>query len=102
MVLHADHPQHLAILALGDPEMIARLLHVGGFDVVDIHASVVFGELPNQAESTVQTIQSMQTQAQGLSDSVARDRDRRLIVQRTLADLQRVASELSAAAQQYE
>ena len=54
------------------------------------------GELPTQAESAVQTIQSLQAQTQGLSDSVARDRDRRLILQRSLADLQRIANESAA------
>lgn len=47
------------------------------------------GELPNQAQSNMQAVQTLQSQVQGLTDSVARDRDRRLILERQLAELQR-------------
>lgn len=47
------------------------------------------GELPTQAQSSMQSLQMLQSQAQGLTDSVARDRDRRLILERQLSEVQR-------------
>lgn len=47
------------------------------------------GELPTQAQSNLQALQSLQVQVQGLTDSVARDRDRRLMLERQLGELQR-------------
>jgi polysaccharide chain length determinant protein (PEP-CTERM system associated) len=44
------------------------------------------GELPAQVQSNLQAIQSLQTQVQALVDSVSRDRDRRLLLERMLAD----------------
>lgn len=55
------------------------------------------GELPTQAGSNFQAVQTLQMQAQGLSDSLERDRDRRLVVERTLADLAVPASDTSDA-----
>lgn len=45
------------------------------------------GELPTQAESNMQAIQNLQAQAQGLTDSIARDRDRLFVVERELSDM---------------
>lgn len=47
------------------------------------------GELPSQMQSNIQGMQAIQAQVQGLTDSVARDRDRRLILEGQLADLRR-------------
>jgi polysaccharide chain length determinant protein (PEP-CTERM system associated) len=44
------------------------------------------GELPSQLQSNVQAIQSLQSQIQALGESINRDRDRRLVVERQLAD----------------
>jgi polysaccharide chain length determinant protein (PEP-CTERM system associated) len=45
-------------------------------------------ELPNQLQSNMQAIQNTQLQIQSLNDSLNRDRDRRMLVARQLADLQ--------------
>ena len=45
-------------------------------------------ELPTQLPSNMQAIQNVQLQIQSLNDSLNRDRDRRLLVARQLADLQ--------------
>jgi polysaccharide chain length determinant protein (PEP-CTERM system associated) len=44
-------------------------------------------ELPTQLQSNIQAIQNAQTQVQALNESLNRDRDRRLLVARQLADL---------------
>jgi polysaccharide chain length determinant protein (PEP-CTERM system associated) len=44
------------------------------------------GQLPSQVESNLQVIQSTQLQIQALNESMSRDRDRRLILERLLAD----------------
>ncbi len=44
------------------------------------------GELPSQTQSNLQVIGSSQSQVQGLSESINRDRDRRLMLERMLAD----------------
>jgi polysaccharide chain length determinant protein (PEP-CTERM system associated) len=44
------------------------------------------GQLPSQVESNLQVIQSTQLQIQSISESTARDRDRRAILERLLAD----------------
>jgi polysaccharide chain length determinant protein (PEP-CTERM system associated) len=44
------------------------------------------GELPSQTQSNLQVIGSNQSQVQSLSDSINRDRDRRLMLERMLAD----------------
>jgi polysaccharide chain length determinant protein (PEP-CTERM system associated) len=46
------------------------------------------GELPTQVPANQQVLQSKQMQVQAVVDSISRDRDRRLVVQRELADLQ--------------
>src|SRR5436853_6728743 len=45
------------------------------------------GQLPSQLESNLQVIQSAQMQIQSLTDSANRDRDRRLVLERQVADL---------------
>lgn len=44
------------------------------------------GELPSQLESNLQSMQNVQMQVQALVESVNRDRDRRLVLQRLIAD----------------
>jgi polysaccharide chain length determinant protein (PEP-CTERM system associated) len=46
------------------------------------------GQLPTQAPANLQAIQSAQSQLQALGESVDRDRDRRLLLERQLNDLQ--------------
>jgi polysaccharide chain length determinant protein (PEP-CTERM system associated) len=45
------------------------------------------GQLPNQASWNLQLIQNSQMQIQALNESMARDRERRLILERQIADL---------------
>jgi polysaccharide chain length determinant protein (PEP-CTERM system associated) len=49
------------------------------------------GQLPTQVGNNFQAVQTLSMQAQGLSDSLARDRDRKLVVERGLADLAAIA-----------
>jgi polysaccharide chain length determinant protein (PEP-CTERM system associated) len=44
------------------------------------------GQLPDQVNSNLQVIQNAQMRIQALNESMARDRDRRLILERVLAD----------------
>lgn len=44
------------------------------------------GELPSQLQSNLQVIESTQNQIQNLNESINRDRDRRLVLERSLAD----------------
>src|SRR3954466_3642589 len=46
------------------------------------------GELPSQLQTNLQVIQSTNGQIQALSESVNRDRDRRLVLERSIADVQ--------------
>lgn len=51
------------------------------------------GELPNQVQSNMQALQTLQVQIQGLTDSVSRDRDRLFTLDREVTSLpQRIAS----------
>ena len=45
------------------------------------------GELPTQADTNLQMVQNLQLQIQALTESVNRDRDRRHLVERAIADL---------------
>lgn len=45
------------------------------------------GQLPTQVANNVQVVQTLNLQAQGLSDSLDRDRDRKALVERSLTDL---------------
>ena len=44
------------------------------------------GELPSQLQSNLQVIQGMQTQIQSVAESINRDRDRRLILEKSAAE----------------
>ncbi|HJZ74736.1 MAG TPA: GNVR domain-containing protein [Vicinamibacterales bacterium] len=46
------------------------------------------GELPSQLQTNLQVIQAANGQIQALSESVNRDRDRRLVLERSIADVQ--------------
>jgi len=50
------------------------------------------GELPSQLDSNLQAIQNTQMQVQSLVESLNRDRDQRLVLQRQLADAEAAAS----------
>jgi polysaccharide chain length determinant protein (PEP-CTERM system associated) len=45
------------------------------------------GELPSQMESNLQVVKNVQEQVQGLAESINRDRDRRLLLERLIGDL---------------
>jgi polysaccharide chain length determinant protein (PEP-CTERM system associated) len=44
------------------------------------------GELPSQLQSNLQVIQGTQTQIQSVTESINRDRDRRLVLEKSIAD----------------
>ena len=44
------------------------------------------GELPSQLQTNLQVIQGNQSQIQSLSESINRDRDRRLVLEKSIAD----------------
>jgi polysaccharide chain length determinant protein (PEP-CTERM system associated) len=50
------------------------------------------GELPTQVQSTLGLVQSTQAQLQGLADTMNRDRDRQLVLERTISDLMAIGS----------
>jgi polysaccharide chain length determinant protein (PEP-CTERM system associated) len=54
------------------------------------------GELPTEAGSNLSAMQNYEMRRQTLADSVARDRDRRLLLERTIADLKSAAPSPSA------
>ncbi len=56
------------------------------------------GTLPNQVESNLQVIQNTQMRIQALNESIARDRDRRLMVERALNEAQSGREAAGAAA----
>ena len=58
------------------------------------------GELPSQLQSNLQVSQNLQTQLQGLIDSMNRDRDRRLVLERMLLDTESAAVVVSPASQE--
>ena len=45
------------------------------------------GELPSEREANIQALHNLQLQVQSLIDSANRDKDRRILLERTLADL---------------
>jgi polysaccharide chain length determinant protein (PEP-CTERM system associated) len=53
------------------------------------------GELPSQLQANLQGVQNLQTQVQGLIDSINRDRDRRLVLERTVIELESRSREAS-------
>jgi polysaccharide chain length determinant protein (PEP-CTERM system associated) len=44
------------------------------------------GELPSQLQSNLQVIQGMQTQIQNVTESINKDRDRRLVLEKSIGD----------------
>lgn len=46
------------------------------------------GKLPEQMEANLQVLQNVQLQLQNIVDSINRDRDRRILIERQIADLQ--------------
>src|SRR4051812_25090305 len=48
----------------------------------------VAGQLPSQIESNLQVVQNLATQIQNVTESINRDRDRRLVLERQIADLE--------------
>ncbi len=54
------------------------------------------GELPTQTQSNFTAVQTLQMEAQGLADSLDRDRDRRRLLEASLADLTTAADEAEA------
>lgn len=46
------------------------------------------GELPSQVQANLQVIQATRSQIQALADSINRDRDRRLLLEKSLTDVQ--------------
>ncbi len=56
------------------------------------------GALPSQLQSNMQVVQNLQTQLQGLVDSTNRDRDRRLVLERTVIEIESAAAVPAAAA----
>jgi len=55
------------------------------------------GELPSQADANLQAVQNIQMQIQAVVESENRDRDRRLLIERAITDLQADAQNPSAA-----
>ncbi len=53
------------------------------------------GELPNQVAGNMQAIQNLQLQLQALRESIDRDRDRRLVLERQIGDLQTTADPIA-------
>ena len=58
------------------------------------------GELPSQLQSNLQVSQNLQTQLQGLIDSMNRDRDRRLVLERMLLETESATVVASPASQE--
>jgi polysaccharide chain length determinant protein (PEP-CTERM system associated) len=56
------------------------------------------GELPTQAQTNLQVLQNLQLQLQALNESVTRDRDRRAMLERLLADETVIAANAAPAA----
>jgi protein tyrosine kinase modulator len=56
------------------------------------------GQLPTQLDSNLQVLQNMQMQVQAVVESVNRDRDRRLILERQVVELEREQEAASATA----
>jgi polysaccharide chain length determinant protein (PEP-CTERM system associated) len=50
------------------------------------------GALPSQLQSNLQVVQNLQTQLQGVVDSTNRDRDRRLVLERTVMEIESAAT----------
>jgi polysaccharide chain length determinant protein (PEP-CTERM system associated) len=57
---------------------------------IEEHRRQYSGEMPTQLQGNLQVIQNTQFQIQALLDSMARDRDRKLILERMLADMEAI------------
>ncbi len=55
------------------------------------------GELPTQTQSNFTAVQTLQLEAQGLSDSLDRDRDRRRLLENSLSDLTTLTDDADSA-----
>src|SRR5207253_1335674 len=55
------------------------------------------GELPSQLDSNLQAVKNAQVEIQGLDESINRDRDRRLLLERQLADMSAPANTVNTA-----
>jgi len=55
---------------------------------VEAYRKQFAGQLPSQLESNLQVLQNSQMQVQAILESINRDRDRRLVLERQLADLE--------------
>lgn len=60
---------------------------------LELYRARYSGELPSQADANLQQIQNLQMQIQAVVEFMNRDADRRLMVQRSLADLKLVESQ---------
>lgn len=65
---------------------VARKRLVGHEQKLEEYRRRNSGELPSQLQSNLQVIESTQNQIQNLNESINRDRDRRLVMERSLAD----------------
>ena len=57
------------------------------------------GSFPTQTEANLQAIQNAQMQLQAISESMNRDRDRRMLLERQIADLETTESPVAAVPQ---
>jgi polysaccharide chain length determinant protein (PEP-CTERM system associated) len=55
---------------------------------VEAYRKQFAGQLPSQLESNLQVLQNSQVQVQSILESINRDRDRRLVLERQIADLE--------------
>jgi protein tyrosine kinase modulator len=55
---------------------------------VEAYQKTYAGQLPNQVQGNLQAIQSTQMQLQALSESINRDQDRKLLLERQISELQ--------------
>jgi len=58
---------------------------------VEAYRKQFAGQLPSQLESNLQVLQNSQIQVQSILESINRDRDRRLVLERQIADLEQQA-----------
>ncbi|HEY5619740.1 MAG TPA: Wzz/FepE/Etk N-terminal domain-containing protein [Vicinamibacterales bacterium] len=56
------------------------------------------GELPSQVQSNLAVMQSTQNQIQNLAESINRDRDRQIVLDKTMADLMAISAAAAPAA----
>lgn len=81
------------IVAEGTSEFIetqleeARVRLVEHEKKLEAYRRAHIGELPTQAQANMQAVANLQANVQGLSDSIARDRDRLFIVEREITDM---------------